>query len=110
MPCASLGLPGLGGFVGEFLILQGVFPLAGWAAALALPGLLLTAVFVLEILRRVWNGPLNPRWSGWPDLTWRERLIIAPATALMFLFGLWPRVVLDWLPQTVRQLVDQANY
>ena len=65
---------GLNGFVGEFLIFKGVFPLATWAAALSAIGLLVTAVFILTILQRVFNGPLNATWSKMPDLTLRERV------------------------------------
>ncbi len=59
---SSLGLPGLNGFVGEFLIFKGVFPLAPWAASLSVLGLLVTAIFILTILQRVFSGPLNAQW------------------------------------------------
>ena len=67
---ASLGLPGLIGFPGEFLIFKGVFPLDWWAAALALFGLLMTAVFLLTIVQRVFSGPLYERWASMPALAW----------------------------------------
>ena len=53
---SSLGLPGLNGFIGEFLIFQGAFPLATWATALSVIGLLITAIFILTILQRVFWG------------------------------------------------------
>ena len=55
---ASLGLPGLSGFVGEFLIFNGVFGLVPWSAAVSVIGLLLTAVFLLRLIRKVFHGPL----------------------------------------------------
>ena len=55
----SLGLPGLSGFPGEFLIFKGAFPLAPWAASLSLLGLLMTAVFLLTVIQKVFSGPLN---------------------------------------------------
>ena len=76
---SSLGLPGLNGFVGEFLIFKGVFPLAPWAAALATIGLLVTAIFLLTIIQRVFCGPLNPRWLQMPDLTLGERALVCRA-------------------------------
>ena len=85
---SSLGLPGLNGFVGEFLIFKGVFPLATWAAALSVIGLLVTAIFILTILQRVFNGPLNEKWSKLPDLTLGERALVAVPIALMFVLGL----------------------
>src|SRR4029078_7859567 len=63
---SSLGLPGLNGFVGEFLIFKGAFPLAMCSAALWVIGLLVTAIFILTILQRVFNGPLNEKWSTLP--------------------------------------------
>ncbi|MFM1769833.1 MAG: hypothetical protein RJA22_2362 [Verrucomicrobiota bacterium] len=106
---ASLGLPGLNGFVGEFLIFKGAFPLSKWAALLSLPGLLVTAVFLLNILQRVWSGPPGPQAAAgsFPDLTLRERLIAAPAVALMLFLGLWPQALLQFINPTVRHLVGQ---
>jgi NADH-quinone oxidoreductase subunit M len=107
---SSLGLPGLNGFVGEFLIFKGVFPLATWAAALSVIGLLITAVFILTILQRVFNGPLNQRWSSMPDLTLRERLMLGPAIALMFLLGVWPQAVLGMVNRTVTGFVQHLSF
>lgn len=103
---SSLGLPGLNGFVGEFLIFKGTFALVPWAAAAAVPGLLLTAVFLLTLMQRVFHGPLEPRWTALPDLTWRERLALAPAVALMFALGLWPQLVLTFTNATVVSLAE----
>ena len=107
---SSLGLPGLNGFVGEFLIFKGVFPLAPWAAALSVLGLLVTAIFILTILQRVFNGPLNEKWSKLPDLTLGERALVAVPIALMFVLGLWPRLVLDVINPTVLRLVEQLKF
>lgn len=106
---ASLGLPGLNGFVGEFLIFKGVFALAGWAAVLSAAGLLVTAVFLLTLIQRVFAGPLNPRWNAFPDLTTGERLIVLPAIVLMFAIGLWPQFVLGVVNETVVQLVERCR-
>jgi NADH-quinone oxidoreductase subunit M len=107
---ASLGLPGLNGFVGEFLIFKGSFPLATWAAALSVIGLLVTAIFLLTVIQRVFNGPLNEKWAAMPDLTWGERFIVLPATALMFLIGLCPQIVIGAINTTVMQMVDQLKF
>ncbi len=106
---ASLGLPGLNGFIGEFLIFKGVFPLAPWAASLAVIGLLVTAIFLLTILQRVWSGPLGPRWSGFADLTLPERFIALPAIVLMFVLGLCPQLILKVINPTVLQLVESLK-
>jgi NADH-quinone oxidoreductase subunit M len=103
---ASLGLPGLNGFVGEFLIFKGVFPLAGWAAAFALIGLLVTAIFLLTVVQRVWSGPLGEGGGSFPDLTVRERLLAAPALILMLVLGVWPQLVLKVINPTVLVWVE----
>ena len=107
---ASLGLPGLMGFPGEFLIFKGVFSLAWWAAAVAVLGLLMTAVFLLTILQRVFSGPLAERWSRMPDLTLAERCLLAPAIVLMFAVGLYPQLISGILQNTVMQFVAQVRY
>jgi len=107
---SSLGLPGLNGFVGEFLIFKGSFSLATWATAISTLGLLVTAVFILTVLQRVWNGPLNERWKGLGDLRWNERLIVLPAVGLMFVIGIWPQSVIGLINSTVLQIVEQLKY
>jgi NADH-quinone oxidoreductase subunit M len=100
-------LPGLNGFIGEFLIFKGAFPLAMGAASFAVIGLLVTAVFILTILQRVFNGPLNEKWSKFPDLTLPERALLAVPIALMFLVGIYPQTVLGFINATVVQFVKQ---
>lgn len=107
---SSLGLPGLNGFVGEFLIFKGTFPLAWWAAALAVLGLLITAIFILTLLQKVFNGPLNQKWAQFADLSQRERILIAPAIGLMFVLGIYPQVLLGTVNSTVLELVKHLNF
>jgi NADH-quinone oxidoreductase subunit M len=107
---ASLGLPGLIGFPGEFLIFKGVFPLAWWAASLAVLGLLITAVFLLSILQRVFSGPLGKRWAAMPDLTLAERCMLAPVIVVIFAVGLYPQLIAGILQNTVMQFVGQVRY
>jgi len=106
---SSLGLPGLNGFVGEFLIFKGVFPLAMCATSLSVIGLLVTAIFILTILQRVFNGPLNEKWSKFPDLSLGEIALVTIPVVLMFVLGLYPRLVLDVINPTVLQMVEQLK-
>jgi NADH-quinone oxidoreductase subunit M len=106
---SSLGLPGLNGFVGEFLIFRGAFPLATWATALAIIGLLATAIFVLTILQRVFSGPLNERWSKMQDLTIGERLALLPPIAIMFVLGIYPQLVLGVINSTAANIAQQLR-
>jgi NADH-quinone oxidoreductase subunit M len=106
---SSLGLPGLNGFVGEFLIFRGAFPLATWATALAVIGLLATAIFILTILQRVFSGPLNVRWSTVQDLTIGERLALLPPVALMFVLGIYPQLLLGVINSTAINIAQQLR-
>ena len=106
---ASLGLPGLNGFVGEFLIFKGVFPLAKWAAAFSVIGLLVTAIFLLTILQRVWSGPLAKREQSFPDLTVKERLVVLPAMLLMLVLGVWPQFLLNVINPTVVRFIESMK-
>ena len=106
---SSLGLPGLNGFVGEFLIFKGGFGLASWAAAISTLGLLITAIFILTILQRVFSGPLNPKWSAFRDLTLDERWIVAPAIGLMFVLGVWPQWAIGIFNSTVLRMIEGGS-
>jgi NADH-quinone oxidoreductase subunit M len=106
---SSLGLPGLNGFVGEFLVFRGAFPLATWATALAVLGLLATAIFILTILQHVFSGPLNERWSRLQDLTIEERLALLPAIAIMFVLGIYPQLMLGVINSTAINMTQQLR-
>jgi NADH-quinone oxidoreductase subunit M len=106
---SSLGLPGLNDFPGEFLIFKGAFPLVTWATALSAIGLLITAIFLLKMLERVFFGPVNERWRALPDLTSGERLALFPAIALMFVLGFYPQIIVGTVNSTVVQLVSQLK-
>jgi NADH-quinone oxidoreductase subunit M len=107
---SSLGLPGLNGFVGEFLIFKGTFPLATWPASVSVLGLLLTAIFILTILQRVFSGPLGKEWSQMADLSTGERLALAFPIALMFVLGLYPQLILGVMNSTTMQMVEQLRF
>jgi NADH-quinone oxidoreductase subunit M len=90
---SSLGLPGLNGFVGEFLIFRGVFGLAPAAAGIACLGLLATALFLLTFWQRVFHGPTGASVAGWRDLTLVEIAPLVPLTVLMFVLGVYPQLL-----------------
>ena len=90
---SSLGLPGLNGFVGEFLIFRGVFGLTPWAAAVACLGLLATALFLMTFWQRVFHGPTGGCAIGFKDLSALEIVTLAPTITLMFVLGVWPQLI-----------------
>jgi NADH-quinone oxidoreductase subunit M len=106
---ASLGLPGLNGFPAEFLVFKGAFPLAAWASSVSMLGVLMTAVFLLTVIQKVFSGPVNPKWAAMPDLTLTERLALAPVIALMFVLGLYPQLITGMVHGTVMQWVLTLN-
>jgi NADH-quinone oxidoreductase subunit M len=107
---ASLGLPGLNGFPAEFLIFKGSFPLAAWATSVSVLGLLMTAVFLLTVIQKVFSGPVNPKWETMPDLTTMERVAVLPAIALMFVLGLYPQLITGMVHGAVTQWVMGAPF
>ena len=90
---SSLGLPGLNGFVGEFLIFRGVFGLAPMHAAAATLGLLVTAIFLLTFWQKVFHGPVAGATPRVTDLTPSEIAPLVPTIALMFALGLVPQLL-----------------
>ena len=99
---ASLGLPGLNGFVSEFLVVRGAWPVFTWATALSMIGLFFTGAYILKAIRKVLHGPLNERWKGrLTEMNPRELLVIAPLMALMLVIGVWPAWILDVINRAV---------
>jgi len=107
---SSLGLPGLNGFVGEFLIFRGVFPLAWVAATVSVLGLLVTAVVILTVIQKVFAGPTPERWAAFPDLHGGERLALAPVIGLMFLVGILPQLIVENVNPTVVNLLAHWRF
>jgi NADH-quinone oxidoreductase subunit M len=99
---SSLGLPGLNGFISEFLVVRGVWPIFTLAAALSIIGLFFTGAYILKALKLVLHGPLNPRWDGHlTDINPRELVVMAPLMVLMLLIGVWPAWILDMINRAV---------
>ena len=99
---ASLGLPGLNGFVSEFLIVRGSFPVFTALTAIAMIGLLFTGGYILKGLRAVLHGPFNLRWKDINlELTLAELLGMAPLLFLMLLTGVYPNWILPTINATV---------
>lgn len=92
---ASLGLPGLSGFPGEFLALLEGFSAFGWWLAPAGVGVVLGAAYNLRAVRMTSHGARSSEWQGLSDLTVREWIPISLLVAVVLLVGLWPRVVTD---------------
>jgi len=102
---ASLGLPGLAGFVAEFQVFVGTFGVYPWAAGIGLLGILVTAALFLHLLQRVFLGELPERWQGWPRLGAVEVAVLAVLLALVVLIGVYPRWLLEVIESGAKALV-----
>ena len=101
---SSLGLPGLNGFLGEFLIFKGSFATAASFTAIAVLGLLFTAVTFMRAMQALFSGPLAESCSGFSDLVRGEKFVIFPVTLLMFAIGINPQFVFNIFNATVVQM------
>ena len=101
---SSLGLPGLNGFIGEFLIFKGSFALAAGYTAVAVLGLLFTAIVFLRAMQALFSGPLAESCCEFPDLRLGEKWVVVPVTLLMFAVGISPQFVLNIFNSTVAQM------
>jgi NADH-quinone oxidoreductase subunit M len=101
---SSLGLPGLNGFIGEFLIFKGSFAVAASFTALAVVGLLFTAVTFMRAMQSLFSGPLAESCAGFSDLVRAEKFVVVPVTLLMFAIGLNPQFIFNVFNVTVAQM------
>src|SRR5438270_2288436 len=101
---SSLGLPGLNGFIGEFLIFKSSFAVAASFTAVAVLGLLLTAVTFMRAMQALFSGVLAESCVGFSDLIPSEKLVIVPVTLLMFAIGLSPQFVFNIFNATIVQM------
>jgi NADH-quinone oxidoreductase subunit M len=101
---ASLGLPGLNGFIGEFLIFKGSFTLTSSVTAIAVIGLLVTAIALMRAMQMLFSGPLAESCSAFPDLLGREKFVVVPVTLLLFAIGIAPQFIFNIFNTTVVQM------
>jgi NADH-quinone oxidoreductase subunit M len=106
---AAIGLPGLNGFVGEFLVLVGTFITHRWWAVVATSGIILGAVYLLWAYQRVFQGPANAANAAVRDMTWREKGAILPLIVGIVFLGVYPRPVLDRINPSVSQLIHHVQ-
>jgi NADH-quinone oxidoreductase subunit M len=107
---SSLGLPGLNGFVGEFLILLGTFFEYRWWAVPATAGIILAAVYLLWAYQRVFHGePTLEENRSLVDVRARESVMLAPLIALIVFIGVYPKPFLERIEPAAQRVVNQLN-
>jgi NADH-quinone oxidoreductase subunit M len=96
---ASLGLPGLNGFISEFLVVRGSWPALTIYTAIAMLGLLFTGAYILKAIKQVLHGPVNKHWAEGEhkltEINRREMAVMAPLMALILVIGIYPAWILD---------------
>jgi NADH-quinone oxidoreductase subunit M len=106
---SSIGLPGLNGFVGEYLILIGSFLTRRWWAVAAAAGVIFAAVYLLWAFQRVFHGTPDEENAKTPDLTWREGLVMLPLLAGIVFLGVYPKPVLERIEPAVERLIQHVD-
>ena len=109
MMLASIGLPGLNGFVGEFLSLLGTFLTYRWWALIPTAGVILAALYLLWAYQRVFHGEPDEANRRFPEVTLSEKLVMAPLVLLVVFLGVYPKPVLDRIEPSVQQLVHHVE-
>ncbi|MCU1357809.1 MAG: nuoM [Acidimicrobiales bacterium] len=106
---SSIGLPGLNGFVGEFLILVGSFLTQRWWAVVAVTGVILAALYLLWAYQRVFHGEPDADNATFRELKLTEGLVMAPLIGLIVFMGVYPKPVLDRIEPAVTRLVHHVE-
>lgn len=106
---ASIGVPGLNGFVGEFLVLIGTFPTWPWLAGIGATAVIFAALYMLWAFQRVFTGEPDAENSTTRDLTWAQRLLFVPLIVLMFVMGIYPKPFTDRIQPSVDAIVARAE-
>ncbi len=107
---ASIGLPGLNGFIGEFLIMLGAFKWDSRFVVIAALGVILSAVYMLWMFQRVFYGKItNDHNNGLPDLSFREWAILGPLVAAAIGMGVAPNVFLKPMEPAIQRIVDRVQ-
>jgi NADH-quinone oxidoreductase subunit M len=106
---SSIGLPGLNGFVGEFLVLLGAFSAHRWWAVVAATGVIIAALYLLWAYQRVFHGPAKGDNAKMKDLTLREGLIMLPFLVGIVFMGVYPKPVIERMEPAVDALIQHVE-
>jgi NADH-quinone oxidoreductase subunit M len=101
---ASLGLPGLAGFIAEFHVFVGTFQTYPWAAALGIFAAMMTAVYILRMWSWSFFGTFNEQWDGLNEMTYLERGTAVLLLSFILFMGVWPAPFIDRIQESVRNL------
>jgi len=106
---ASIGLPGLNGFVGEFLIILGGFKAVRWSGVIAATGIIIGAAYMLWLYQRVFFMEVNEKVQGLKDMDLREIVTLLPLIILVLWIGIYPDTFLSFMHPSVEHLIQRLN-
>ena len=106
---SSIGVPGLNGFVGEFLILIGTFLTARWWVVVAATGVILAALYLLWAYQRVFHGEPDDANRSFAELRWKEGMLLLPFIAIIVFSGVYPKPMLDRVEPSVNKLLEHVQ-
>src|SRR5438270_4812529 len=106
---ASLGLPGLAGFVAEYIAFTGSFKSLSAVTVISVFTMILTAAYLLWMLKRVFYGPFNPRWSWLPDANLRETVPLFALAAVIVFVGIFPNFLINMITPTLNALMHTMS-
>jgi NADH-quinone oxidoreductase subunit M len=106
---SSIGVPGLNGFVGEFLVLIGSFATARWWVVVAATGVILAALYLLWAYQRVFHGEPDDDNRSFAELKWKEGMLLLPFIAIIVFTGVYPKPMLDRIEPSVNRLIAHVE-
>jgi NADH-quinone oxidoreductase subunit M len=101
---ASLGLPGLAGFVGEFMCFVGAFSVFKTIVIISAIGIVITAGYLLWMLQRMFLGKAQEQYAGFPDMSARELVSLVPLQVLTVFIGVYPWPIIDFMDTTIQSM------
>ena len=107
---AGLGLPGLSGFISEFMCLIGAFPVFKAIVIASTIGILLNAAYFLWAFQRIFFGELNEKYSDLPEINRLELFTLIPLAVITLFFGIYPRPYLDLIKATMDVIIENVVF
>jgi NADH-quinone oxidoreductase subunit M len=106
---ASLGLPGLAGFVAEYMVFTSSFQVWAIVTAASVFTMILTASYLLWMLKRTFFGPFNEKWNWLPDANLRETIPLFALAAVIVFVGIFPQFLINVITPSLAMIMNGAS-
>ena len=104
-----MGLPGLAGFVAEYMVFTSSFQNLSTITVISVFTMILTAGYLLWMIKRVFYGPFNPKWNGLPDANAREMIPLYALAGVIVFVGIYPLPLIQTITPSLQQLIHAAT-